>query len=472
MCERGNLKPDDKREAQVSRACERESSEAGTRDGLTSKSEECAVMASERRSQPGAVNESQPQGKSSDELYGKTCVISRQEVELAWQRVKAKGGSGGVDGESIKSFEEKLDENLYKIWNRMSSGSYHPKAVLRVEIPKVDGSKRPLGIPTIQDRVAQAVVRARLEPSVEKLFHKDSYGYRPNKSAPQAVGTCRERCWKYDWVLDVDIQKFFDTIDHDLVMKAVDKHCKESWMKLYIKRWLRALVQHKDGRVEEMLRGTPQGGVISPLLANLYLHYAFDLWVERSYPGVKFERYADDIIIHCESEEQSKAIQQSLAARLQECGLTLHPEKTKVVYCKDESRKEEYPETRFTFLGYTFQPRSAQNQKTKRVFTRFLPAVATKAEKRFRDSIKENKTLKMVHLSLDEIAKQLNPKIRGWYRYFSHFYKSALSKMSDWLDMAIVRWVRNKFKLNWTKAHQVLTRIRAQQPSRFVHWHL
>ncbi|MFM7088413.1 MAG: group II intron reverse transcriptase/maturase [Candidatus Paceibacterota bacterium] len=400
----------------------------------------------------------------------KKYVISQEEVNLAWQRVRAKGGIGGVDGESITSFERNLSKNLYKLWNRMSSGSYHPQAVLRVEIPKGDGKLRPLGIPTILDRVAQEVVRARFEPVMERFFHRDSYGFRPGRSAPEAVKTCRERCWRYDWVLDVDIQKFFDTIDHELMMKAVEHHNPESWMTLYIRRWLKAPVKQKDGTQEAPQVGTPQGGVISPLLANLYLHYTFDKWMERTFPEVKFERYADDIVIHCETLEQSEQIGRALAARMQECKLTLHPEKTKVVYCKDVSRKGWYPTKKFTFLGYTFQPRSAQNRATKRNFTRFLPAVSTAAEKKFRKNLKESRIFQMRHLSLEEFAMQLNQRVRGWYGYFSPFYRSALYRMNDWLDCAIVRWLRNKYATTWRQAYELLTRLVRQNRKRFAHW--
>jgi group II intron reverse transcriptase/maturase len=446
-----------------------ESNEARLRGGLTSSSCEDAVTALEPRGQTGTAKERQQEWKNASEQQ-KAYAISQEEVRLAWLRVRAKGGVGGVDGECIKSFEKHLNKNLYKLWNRMSSGSYHPQAVLRVEIPKGDGKLRPLGIPTILDRVAQEVVRARFEPVMEKFFHRDSYGFRPGKSAPEAVKTCRERCWKYDWVLDVDIQKFFDTIDHELMMKAVEHHSPEGWQVLYIQRWLKAPIQHRDGRREETHKGTPQGGVISPLLANLYLHYAFDKWMERSFPEVKFERYADDIVIHCESKEQSDEIERALAARLQECKLALHPEKTKVVYCKDGSRKGRYPTKKFTFLGYTFQPRSAQNQATKRIFTRFLPAVSTAAEKKFRNSLKECRILKMRHLNLDELTMQLNQRVRGWYGYFSHFYKSALSRMNDWLDGAIVSWLRHKYAVTWANAHQLLQRLVRQNPKRFAHW--
>ena len=425
-------------------------------------------MEVEPRGQPGTVIEQQQKWRTA--RGQRTNAISQEEVRMAWQKVRAKGGVGGVDGESIKSFEKNLKNNLYKLWNRMSSGSYHPKAVLRVEIPKGDGNTRPLGIPTILDRVAQEVVRARLEPVVEGFFHPDSYGFRPNKSAPDAVKTCRERCWKYDWVLDVDIQKFFDTIDHELMMKAVKKHCAEKWMVTYIERWLKAPVQQSDGTVSETLKGTPQGGVISPTLANLYLHYTFDNWMRKTFPSVKFERYADDIVIHCSNIEQTKEIEIALSRRLTECGLTLHPEKTKVVYCKVGGRSGMYPTKKFTFLGYSFQPRGALSRDKQKRFTGFLPAASSEAKKKFRDNIKATRLLKMTQLSLRELAAALNPQIRGWYNYFQHFYKSALYRQNYWLDRAITSWIRKKYKLKWSDADIYLQRLAKAKPTYFVHW--
>jgi RNA-directed DNA polymerase len=446
-----------------------ESNKAPLRDGLTSSSCEGTIMVLEPRGQTGTGLEHQQKWRTAPGQ--RTYAISQEEVGKAWQKVRAKGGIGGVDGESIKSFERRLDGNLYKLWNRMSSGSYHPKAVLRVEIPKGDGKKRPLGIPTLMDRIAQEVVRARLEPVVEGFFHQDSYGFRPNKSATEAVKTCRERCWKYDWVLDVDIQKFFDTIDHELMMKAVKKHCAEKWMVTYIERWLKAPIQHANGEMEESRQGTPQGGVISPTLANLYLHYSFDAWMGRTFPETKFERYADDIVIHTTSKEQSEEIEKALNNRLAECGLTLHPEKTKVVYCKDGNRRGKYPTKKFTFLGYSFQARSAQNQRTKELFNSFTPAVSQEACKKFRNNLKEERLFKLHHLSLEELTNQVNPVVRGWYEYFQHYYKSALYRMNDWLDSAIVRWLRVKLRLTWKRASQLLQRLAKRNPNWFAHWH-
>ena len=397
--------------------------------------------------------------------------ISRQEVMEAWKRVRVKGGKGGTDGVTIKTFEMHLEDNLYKIWNRMSSGSYHPRAVKRVEIPKGDGEKRELGIPTILDRVAQQVVRARLEQELEPIFHAESYGYRRNQSAITAVKNCRSRCWSYDWVLDVDIQRFFDTIDHDLMMKAVRHHCKESWMIKYIERWLKNPVEHIDGSIEHPERGTPQGGVISPLLANLYLHYTFDMWMQRQYPEVKFERYADDAVVHCRTEEQAEEIRQALAKRLEECGLNLHPKKTKVVYCKQGTgKRRSYPEQRFTFLGYTFQPRPAVTGYSRKKFLGYLPAVSTESRKRFRTRLKSEGHFKRTQQSIEELAKEINPKITGFHNYFGHFYTSKLTELDYWLDRAIVRWWRKKAKCNTRKAVGFLERLKKQKPQLFAHW--
>ncbi len=339
-------------------------------------------MGLEQRGQLGAGTSDQPRGMS---WKGKqrAIAVSQAEVKEAWLRVKSKGGKGGVDGESIKSFEMKLEKNLYKLWNRLTSGSYHPQAVLRVEIPKGSGEKRELGIPTIFDRVAQQVVKARLERILEPIFHSDSYGYRVNQSAPAAVKNCRSRCWSYDWVLDVDIRKFFDTIDHELMLKAVKHHSEEKWTVMYIERWLKAPVKQLDGSVTPTTRGTPQGGVISPLLANLYLHYTFDMWMSREYPEVKFERYADDILVHCRSERQAMWLKTTIERRLNQCKLSLNARKTKIVYCKRSSRKNVYPQVKFDFLGYTFRPRLARNREGE-CFVNFSPAISDKASKSIR----------------------------------------------------------------------------------------
>ena len=290
----------------------------------------------------------------------KPFCITKKEVWEAYQRVKEKNGAAGVDDQSIEDFEKRLKKNLYKIWNRMSSGSYFPPPVRTVKIPKKNGGERKLGIPTVGDRIAQQVVKARLEPELEPLFHADSYGYRPGKSALDAGGQARERCWRYDWVVDLDIKGFFDNLDQNLLLRAVKKHAPERWIVLYIERWLKAPVQEEDGRLVAREKGTPQGGVASPLLANLFLHYALDRWLAANRPQVPFERYADDVIAHCRTEKQAQEVRKAIAERLRACGLELHPEKTKIVYCKDDFRKRTYPNEKFDFLGYTFQPRRSR----------------------------------------------------------------------------------------------------------------
>ena len=454
---------------QVNRIHKYESSKASTRDRLTSSSEEGSVMELERRGQLEVGKAEKRKRSYWHDQPAKAYEISREEVLRAWKCVKANGGSGGIDEISLEKFENKLTKNLFTIWNQMSSGSYHPKAVKRVEIPKGDGETRPLGIPTVMDRVAQEVVRARMEGALEKLFHEDSYGYRANKSAIQAVGKCRERCWKQAWVLDVDIQKFFDTIDHELMIKAVQKHCKEKWQVLYIERWLKAPIQYSDGSQEASEKGTPQGGVISPLLANLFLHYAFDMWMQRENPELTFERYADDMVIHCKTEEQAHYIQESLKRRLEECGLQLHTEKTKVVNCQVKKRNK-VTQNQFTFLGYTFCPRRSMNSKTGEISSNFLPAVSKKAEVKFRGNLRKRRVFQNTSQSISTLAKSIEPVVRGWHNYFSRFYSSALGHTIKWIDQSIASWLRRKHKLSWYKAYACLRRLIFQQPGLFWHW--
>ncbi len=313
--------------------------------------------------------------------------IAKREVWEAYKRVKANHGAAGVDEVTIAEFEQDLSKNLYRIWNRMASGSYLPPPVKRVDIPKGDGKTRPLGIPTVADRIAQMVVQRRFEPVLEPVFHPNSYGYRPKRSAHDALRVARQQCWRHDWVLDLDIKGFFDNIHHDLLMKAVRRHTTSRWVVLYIERWLKADVRMPDGTVMKREKGTPQGGVISPLLANLFLHYAFDQWMVRHHPKVPFERYADDIICHCDSRAETEALREQLQQRLAVCGLELHPEKTCIVYCADANRRGDHAVRRFDFLGYTFKPRQAMNRQG-RLFTSFSPAVSDKAGKAMRHEIR------------------------------------------------------------------------------------
>jgi RNA-directed DNA polymerase len=401
--------------------------------------------------------------------------IPKQLVWEAYKRVKANRGAAGVDGESLAAFEKDLKGNLYKVWNRMSSGSYFPPPVRLVEIPKDNGGKRPLGIPTVGDRVAQTVVKMVLEPLVEPKFHPDSYGYRPGKSALDAVRMARQRCWRADWVLDLDIKSFFDSISHDLVERAVAHHTDSPWVRLYIARWLRAPVQKADGTLEQRTRGTPQGGVISPLLANLFLHYAFDVWMQRTFRHVQFERYADDAIVHCRSERQARAVLEAIRDRLRQCGLELHATKTRIVYCKDDDRPRQSDSVKFDFLGYSFQPRRAKNRWGK-YFVSFLPAMSAKAAKAVRATIRDWRMASTRNNQrLEDLARLVNPVVRGWMNYYGRFYRSKCVQVLRHLNEALAVWVRRKyrkFRRRERASMYWLGRIARRDRTLFAHWEL
>ena len=400
--------------------------------------------------------------------------ITISEVWEAYKQVKANQGAAGVDGQTIEAFEENLEGNLYKLWNRMASGSYFPSPVLRVEIPKGDGRMRPLGIPTVADRTAQMVAKQFLEPELEKHFHPDSYGYRPGKSALDAVGQARKRCWKNDWVLDLDIKGFFDNIDHELMMRAVRAHTQEKWVLVYIERWLKAPIELQDGSQRLPQKGTPQGGVASPLLANLFLHYAFDQWMEREHPDISFERYADDAVCHCKSEAQAEKLKQELDVRMKAVGLELHPEKTKIVYCKDDDRRADYPRTSFDFLGYTFRPRRSKNRWGKH-FINFTPAISNKAAKAIRQRSRSWNWPLRSDKDLEDLARMFNPIISGWINYYGRYYKSALYPTLRCLDRRLVMWATRKYKRlrhHRRRATHWLNRIARKQPNLFAHWRL
>lgn len=398
--------------------------------------------------------------------------ISKQSVWEAWKRVKANQGAAGVDAESIQNFETNLKDNLYKIWNRMSSGCYFPPPVKTVTIPKKTGGKRTLGIPTVSDRIAQMVVKIHFEPLVEPYFHQDSYGYRPGKSAIQAVGVTRKRCWQHDWVLEFDIKGLFDNIRHDLLMKAVQHHTQCKWILLYIERWLKVPFQKEDGKLTERSQGTPQGGVISPVLANLFLHYVFDKWMERNYSENPFSRYADDAVVHCQTEAEAFTLKQTLDGRFKACSLELHPDKTKIVYCKDSQRRKECSITSFDFLGYTFRPRQSMNKKGE-IFLNFSPAVSNKAGKTIRGKIRQWNIHRRSDKSLEDLSNIYSPVIRGWINYYGSFYRSMLIREMRYLNRKLVRWAMRKFKglrRHPRRAEYWLGRIARKQPWLFPHW--
>ena len=403
----------------------------------------------------------------------KSFNIPKALVWEAFKRVKASRGAAGLDNQSLKDFERNLKDNLYRIWNRMSSGCYFPPPVKAAELPKDGKGVRVLGIPTVADRIAQMVVKLYIEPSIDRHFHQDSYGYRPGKSAEQALAVTRQRCWKSDWVIDLDVKGFFDNMDHGLMMKALEAHVKEKWILLYVERWLKAPMVLKTGEQIGRDKGTPQGGVISPLLANLFMHYAFDKWMKREYPHNLFARYADDVVIHCKTKREAELLLEALKDRMKECHLELHPEKTVIVYCKDGTRKDDHDHISFDFLGYTFRPRRSMT-KTGRVFLNFSPAVSGKAKKKIRDKIRKWKLPSRTGLRLEDIAKAINPQVRGWINYYGKFYRSSLYHLTDYIEYKLSLWARRKykrFKGHKEKARRWLGRIRKGQHSNlFVHW--
>jgi group II intron reverse transcriptase/maturase len=399
--------------------------------------------------------------------------------ELVWEaylRVKAHEGGPGGDGQTVADFEVNLKGNLYRIWNRMSSGTYFPPPVKLVVIPKSDGRERRLGVPTVADRIAQTVVKMVLEPLVEPAFHPDSYGYRPGRSAHEALANARERCWQHDWVLDLDIRAFFDTLDHPLMMRAVRRYTRCRWILLYVERWLQAPMLLADGSLEERKAGTPQGGVISPVLANVFMHLAFDTWMAEHHPGVPFERYADDVVIHCRTEAHAHAVLEAVVRRMARCRLEVHPQKTKIVYCRDSNRRDRYPLVKFDFLGYTFKPRRARN-RSGRLFTSFGPAVSDKAAKAMRQTMRrEWRVARRTDKQITDLANMFNPTLRSWIAYYGRFYRSALGAVFRSLDDALVRWAQRKYKRRLKghirRARCWLRAVATQQPAIFAHWAL
>jgi RNA-directed DNA polymerase len=391
----------------------------------------------------------------------------------AYQHVKENKGSAGIDQQSIEEFNKCLKDNLYKIWNRMSSGTYFPPPVKAVPIPKKQGGERILGIPTVSDRIAQMVVKLTFEPLVEPHFHKDSYGYRPGKSALDAIGITRQRCWKYDFVVEYDIKGLFDNIDHCLLLKAVKKHTNNKWVLLYIERWLKSPMQMPDGTLIERTKGTPQGGVISPVLSNLFLHYVFDVWMEKHHPDKPWCRYADDGLVHCKTEKEARQILADLTKRFADCGLEIHPEKTKIIYCKDENRTKGYPNTKFTFLGYDFCQRTAKNIKDNELFLSFNPAVSKAAAKSMRAYVRRSGVRNRSDLSLEDIAKWYNPILRGWIQYYGHYNRTALGPVVRHFDQTIVAWAKKKYeklRRHNVKAYLFIQKIKDAKPGLFEHW--
>jgi RNA-directed DNA polymerase len=407
-------------------------------------------------------------------VSGKSHDIPKRLIWAAWLKVKSNGGAAGADGVTIEQFEERLKDNLFRLWNRMASGSYFPGPVRAVEIPKKGGT-RVLGIPNVIDRVAQTAAALVLEPSVERVFHNDSYGYRPGRSPVDAVRVCRQRCLQKDWVVDLDVKAFFDSVPWDLMLKAVARHTTQRWVMLYVERWLKAQMLMPDGTLADRTKGTPQGGPISPMIANIFLHYGFDLWMTREFPSVQFERFADDVVVHCVTERQARTVREAIGRRLVDVGLLLHPDKTRIVYCKDYKRHLGHDQVTFTFCGYQFRPRKAYDKVRKRSFTGFLPAVAPGKLTDISRKVASMRLHRRTNTTLEVLAQEVNPVLRGWLNYFTEFYPSAVTPIGRRMDRHLMRWARKKYKRlerSDRRAKAWLQGVRRRAPDLFAHWSL
>lgn len=400
----------------------------------------------------------------------KTVPIEFKQVVDSYQEVRRGGKAAGVDNESIEMFASNLEDHLYLIHNRLCSGSYHPPAVRMVEIPKKDGKKRTLGIPTVSDKVAQNVIKRHLEKRLEPIFHKQSYGYRPLRGAKDALKQVRENCLQYDWVIDLDIKSFFDEIDHDLLIKALEHVEAENWVILFVKRWLKAPMVKPDGDKIARERGTPQGGVISPLLANLYLHFALDKWLTKHYPTISFVRYADDIVVHCRTQEEATATLQAIIQRLTEVGLRVNEQKTQIVYCKDYRRKEFHAKIMFAFLGFSFQPRSVLSKHENKTFVGFTPEISQSNQKKIRDEIRNIINRSNHRLEMIQLSHLINPKIQGWINYYGMFGPRKLRYVLSTIDRRLVIWLKAKHKCAFKQAIHMLSVLQWKKPFLFKHW--
>ncbi len=404
---------------------------------------------------------------------GKTIPIEYEWVVAAYQKVRRGGKASGIDKESWADFEKQTERNLYVIWNRLASGSYYPQPLREVEIPKKDGKKRKLGIPTLRDRIAQQVVKEYMEERIDKIFHKNSYGYRPLKSAHQAIEEVRQNCYKQDWVIDMDISSFFDEIDHELMLKAVSHVMEEKWVKLYIERWLQMPIQQSDGTLKQKQgKGTPQGGVISPLLANLYLHFTLDIWLTKHFRAVSFVRYADDIIIHCNSKAEAEEVLRAVKERLAEVKLQIKEEKTAIIYCKDYRRKEKQEKVKFDFLGFSYQPRGRKSKIDGKLFMAFTAEISQSSRKKIREVIRSAKIWRYTQIEISDIANHFNPKIRGWINYYGIYSKRSLRRIMMRIELKLMKWISKKYKIGYRKTVKKLALIKQENPKLFYHWQI
>lgn len=401
----------------------------------------------------------------------KTVPIEFSQVVKAYQKVRRGGKAAGIDHQSWTKFDNELQDNLYVIWNRMASGSYHPQPVREVEIPKKDGKTRKLGIPTLRDRIAQQVVKEYMEKKIDRLFHEHSYGYRPLKSAHDALEQVRQNCYKQDWVIDMDIAGFFDEIDHEVMLKAVEHVMEEKWVKMYVSRWLEMPVQTADGALREKQgKGTPQGGVISPILANLYLHFTLDMWLTKNYPDVRFVRYADDVVVHCNTKEQAEQVLEAIGHRLGQVKLQIKESKTRIAYCKDYKRKHAHENVKFEFLGFSYQPRKRISKRDGKPFMAFTAEISPSNQQKICQIIREQKAWGNTRLEVTDLAELLNSKLRGWIGYYGKYSKRTLRLSLIKIDQRLIKWICKKHKLGYRESNRKLQMIKQQYPTLFYHW--
>jgi group II intron reverse transcriptase/maturase len=442
---------------------------------LSHSSDKAPVMGVERRAEVIQLRLplTTPKGGRDSGAETKSIPITKRMIWESYKRVKRNKGAAGIDEETLVMYEERLQDNLYMLWNRMSSGSYFPPPVLEVEIPKDDGRKRKLGIPTVNDRVAQQVIKSYLEPRFEAEFSPQSYGYRPLKSAHQAVEQVRKNVRYCHWVIDMDISGFFDNMSHEHLQKAIDRHVQEKWAKMYITRWLQAPIEDRKGNKRTRDgKGTPQGGVISPLLANLFLHYTFDKWLEKTYPDLCFVRYADDIIVHCNSQEEAEEVLMAIKERLRECCLQLNEQKTKIVYCKRDFRRDKFKTVQFDFLGFSFQPRPTST-KDGVMFVGYDCAISRKSENKITEIFRKSEFHRWTTSSIYRIAEAFNPKIRGWINYFGKFRIHKLMRVFRIFHWRLIKWAVRRYKRfggSMHKAGRWLRNLALCYPGLFVHW--
>lgn len=401
----------------------------------------------------------------TDYFEVKSQPITKVMVWQAYKKVKSNRGASGIDGMSWEQLDTNLSKQLYKLWNRLTSGSYYPEPVKEVAIGKKDGGIRNLGIPTLLDRIAQEVVKHQLEKIVEPIFHQHSYGYRPHRSSHDAVKQSCSSCFNHDFAIDIDIKGFFDTIDHDLLLKSVAHYCQDKWILMYVERWLKAGVVRSDGQEMQTESGTPQGGVISPLLANIFLHIVFDSWMDKEHPEKPFERYADDIVVHCKTEKQAQYVLRAIEKRMKQCKLELHPKKTKIVNLRGKSEKN-YPKS-YDFLGFTIRPNQAKiNGKYYEVPSIFV-------SKRSRTAILEKFKAIEIHkrrISLELLAAKLNPIIRGVINYFHKFSDNHMRCVWNELNAKLLKWVKWEKGMYKYSAINWLRNQYKQKPKLFSHW--